>query len=138
MKTTTLFTAGVFILLSGSIMKTEKGPAQSLYDTKWTLKKTHDSTGVTEVYTKAFIKFNEAKKSAGGNGSCNNFGSSIELKGHTIHFSDIFSTKMYCEGVQDIEDIFFRQLAKVNRFAISGKTLRLYQGEELLLEFAAE
>ena len=138
MKATTLFTAGVFIVLAGFVMKAEKDPTQSLYETKWSLKKIHTAVGTEEVNTKAFIKFHELKKSAGGNGSCNNFGSDFKREGKMISFSNIFSTKMYCDGVQQTEDAFFRQLAKVNRFEIKDKKLILYSDKDPLLEFVAE
>lgn len=114
-------------------MKTTK----PLYETKWSLQKIHADAGIELTQTKAFIKFDEAKKSAGGNGSCNSFGSSTTINGHAITFRNIFSTKMYCEEVQKTEDVYFKQLGKVNRFEIKGKNLLLYNDKDLLLEFAA-
>ncbi len=139
MKLLTFVSAGAFILFSAFIMKEKNTNQQiSLYDTKWSLKKIHTEAGVEEVNTKAFIKFKQEKKSAGGNGSCNSFGSSFTVKSNEISFKNIFSTKMYCEGVQQTEDAFFKQLEKANRFEVKDKTLILYQGEEVLLEFESE
>lgn len=138
MKLITFISAGAFIFFSAFIMKKKNDVQQSLYDTKWSLKKIHTETGVEEVATKAFIKFNQAKNSAGGNGSCNSFGSTAVVSGSAISIKDIFSTKMYCEGVQQTEDAFFRQLAKVNRFEVKGKALILYQDKEVLLELESE
>jgi heat shock protein HslJ len=134
MKLITFISAGAFILSSAFIMKKEN-ITTSLYDTNWSLKKIHTETGAEEVNTKAFIKLNEEKKRAGGNGSCNTFGSSFSITNKVISFKNIFSTKMYCEGVQQIEDAFFKQLEKVNRFEIKNKTLTLYLDKEMLLEF---
>jgi len=120
-------------------MKKEQSPqATNFYDTKWSLKKIHTDAGIEEVNTKAFIKFDEEKKSAGGNGSCNTFGSSFTISRNAISFKNIFSTKMYCEGVQQIEDAFFRQLEKVDRFEVKDNSLLLYQGETVLLGFESE
>lgn len=138
MKLITFISAGAFILLSAFIMKKNNTATQSLYDTKWSLKKIHTEAGVEEVLTRAFIKFDAAKKSAGGNGSCNSFGSTIIVNNSNISFKNIFSTKMYCEGMQQTEDSFFKQLEKVNRFEIKDKMLLLYQNENMLLEFASE
>ncbi|MEK7226786.1 MAG: META domain-containing protein [Bacteroidota bacterium] len=138
MKLVTFISAGAFILFSAFIINQKKVVQQSLYDTKWSLKKIHTETGVEEVLSKAFIKFNQAKNSAGGNGSCNSFGSTAVVSGSAISIKDIFSTKMYCEGVQHTEDAFFKQLAKVNRFEIKGKSLVLYQDKDVLLEFEGE
>ena len=139
MKLITLLGAGILILLA-ACAGTNKitAPVTPLYETKWLLKKIHSETGVEEVATKAFIKFNELKKSGGGNGSCNTFGSSININNNEISFKNIFSTKMYCEDVQKTEDAYLKQLGKVNKFEIKGRTLWLYSDKEVLLEFTAE
>ena len=146
MKLITFISVGTFIVLSAFVMKKSAIPAGRekkikaffLYDTKWTLKMIHRDAVMEEVNTKAFIKFNQEKKSAGGNGSCNSFGSDFTINKNEISFKNIFSTKMYCEGVQQTEDLFFKQLEKVNKFEIKDKTLLLYQDKVVLLEFAAE
>lgn len=139
MKLITFISAGAFIFLSAFVIKNnhEKQTA-SLYYTKWSLKKIYTETGVSEVQTKAFIKFNEEKQSAGGNGSCNTFGSNITLDGNKIVFTNIFSTKMYCEGVQQTEDLFFKLLAQVTRFEVKDKNLLLSGQKGVLLELVAE
>lgn len=139
MKKITLISIGFSaILLSCSATKQAATPATPLYETKWSLKKIHSNGAIEEVQTKAFIKFDEAKKSAGGNGSCNSFGSSATINNNDMSLKGIFSTKMYCEGVQKTEDSFFKQLEKVTRFEIKGNSLSLFQGNTLLLEFASE
>lgn len=140
MKLSTYISAGVFIFLSAVVMKNKEANKQSqaLYNTKWSLKKIHSDSTITDVDGKAFIKFNEEKKSAGGNGSCNSFGSSFSISGNTLTLLNIFSTKMYCEGVQQTEDTFFKRLAEVNRYDIKGKHLSLYRDNVLLLEFNGE
>ena len=138
MKLITFISTGAFLVMSAFFLKKETATPPSLYDTKWLLRKIHTGPGVEEVETKAFIKFNAEKKSAGGNGSCNNFGSTARVNNNEVSFSNIFSTKMYCEGVQKTEDTFFKQLGKVNRFEIVEKRLLLYQDKELLLEFVSE
>lgn len=90
------------------------------------------------ISTKAFIRFDKAKGSAGGNGSCNSFGSTATINGNEVSFKNIVSTKMYCEQVQQIENKYFNQLGKVNRFEIKEKTLVLYNEKDKLLEFAVE
>ena len=109
-----------------------------LYNTKWLLKKIHNGDSIENVDTKAFIRFDKSKGSAGGNGSCNSFGSNVTISGDEISFKNIFSTKMFCDDVQKTENSFFAQLNKVNRFKIKGKNLLLHQDKNLLLEFLAE
>jgi heat shock protein HslJ len=137
MRVVTFLSAGVLIFTSAFIMKKTKSPSQSLYEHKWTLTKIHSEAGIETVTANAFIQFNEEKKSGGGKGGCNNFGSSITVNGNTISFRNIFSTKMYCEGIQQTENIFFKQLGVVNRFEIKGKLLLLFHDKELLLELEA-
>lgn len=139
MKLINLLSIGITtLLLSCSANKKISAPATPLYETKWLLKKIYTDASTEEVQTKAFIKFQEANKSAGGNGSCNSFGSSITITNNNINFKGVFSTKMYCEEVQKTEDAFFKQLEKITRFEIKGNTLSLYQGEKILLEFVSE
>jgi heat shock protein HslJ len=90
------------------------------------------------VNTKAFIRFDKEKASAGGNGSCNSFGSTTIVNGNELNFKNIFSTKMYCEQVQAIENKFLGSLEKITRYEIKDKTLKLYNDKELILEFDAE
>ena len=110
----------------------------SLYNTKWSLKKIYTNDSVENVQTRAFIRFDKEKGSAGGNGSCNSFGSNATVNGNELSFKNIFSTKMYCEAVQKIENGFLSGLEKITRFEIKDKSLLLYGDKELMLEFAAE
>jgi heat shock protein HslJ len=139
MKLITFLSAGAFIVLSAFVMKKEKiTPTTSLYNTNWSLQKIYTETGVEEVNTKAFIKLDEEKTRAGGNGSCNTFGSSFIITNNKISFKNIFFTKMYCEGVQQTENTFFKQLEKVNRFEVKDKRLFFYQDNQTLLEFQSK
>jgi heat shock protein HslJ len=138
MRVVTFISAGVLIFTSAFIMKKTKSPSQSLYENKWALKKIHSEAGIENVTANAFIQFNEEKKSGGGKSSCNSFGSSITVNGNMISFKNIFSTKMYCENVQQTENALFKQLGFANHFEIKGKILLLLHDKELLLEFEAE
>ena len=139
MKLITFIGTGAFIVLSSFIMK--KGNANQsefLYENKWSLKKIHTGNNVPDMPSKAFIRFDQEKKRAGGNGGCNSFGGSLIVINDLISISPIISTKMFCEETQQAEDAFFKQLENVNRFEIKSKTLMLYRDKELLLEFVSE
>jgi len=112
--------------------------ATPLYNTRWLLKKILENGKEEIVTTKAFIRFDKEKNSAGGNGSCNSFGSTATINGNEINFKNIFSTKMFCEQVQQIENKYFIQLAATNKFEIKESSLFLYHDKQLLLEFKAE
>ena len=136
MKLITFISAGAFIFSSAFVMKNEcTTQASSLYDKKWELKKIHNISNVEEITGNAFIRFNQGKKSAGGNGGCNAFGSTITVSGNAISLKEIISTQMYCEGVQPTEIAFFKLLEKVNQFVVKDKSLVLYYDKDILLEF---
>ena len=138
MKLVTFISAGAFILASAFIIK-KNHPVQSrsIFETKWMLTQIATDSVQPQMNGRAFIRFDREKQSAGGNGSCNSFGSTAKVEGNTLQVSRIFSTKMYCEGVQSTEDQFFRLLEKSNRFTISDQQLTLYQDDQLLLVFKA-
>jgi len=135
MKLFTFISAGAFIFLSGFIMKKQADP---LFETQWHLKKIYTEEGVRQVDIGAFLRFDREKKSVSGNGSCNSLGGNAYVSRKTIHFENMFSTKMFCKDVQAIEDLFLKQLNQVNRYKVSANKLRLYQGKKLLLEFMGE
>ena len=110
-----------------------------LFGNKWWLTKIYTNEGTRTIADKKpFVRFDKEKNSAGGNGSCNSFGSTLKLDNNRISITEIFSTKMYCEGVQAIEDLFLGDLGRVNRYELKGNILLLYQDKELLLEFEGE
>jgi len=133
------FTCIAIILLTASCTSAKETMEQPipLYNTKWSLKKVYTDGKEETVNTRAFIRFDKEKGSAGGNGSCNSFGSSTTINGNNVSFKNTFSTKMYCEQVQQIENKFLGSLEKVTRYEIKDKSLFLYRDKELLLEFVA-
>ena len=88
--------------------------------------------------SKAFIKFDEQNRRAGGNGGCNGYGGTLTRNGNQIKISQIISTKMACQNGSDVENKFFRNLDRVDRFEIVGDRLRLLAGNQAVLEFEAE
>lgn len=130
------YAAAIMLLSCNSSKETMKGTTP-LYNTKWALKKIYNNGKEEPVNTKAFIRFDQEKGSAGGNGSCNSFGSTATINGNEVSFKNIFSTKMYCEQVQQVENNFLRSLEKINRYEIRDRSLFLYRDKQLLLEFAA-
>ena len=137
MKLTTYISASVFIFMSAIVIRNNeaKNQSSSLYETKWSLRKVNNGHAFVDVNGKAFIRFDEDKQSAGGNGSCNSFGSTLTVSGNTLNIFNIFSTKMYCEEVQSIENVYLSNLAEASRYEIKGGTLSLFNNKVLLLEF---
>ena len=127
----------MMIIASCKSAKETMMTAIPLSNTKWSLKKIYTDGKEEAISTKAFLRFDKEKGSAGGNGSCNSFGSSTTINGNNVSFKNTFSTKMYCEQVQQIENKFLGSLEKVTRYEIKDRLLFLYSDKELLLEFAA-
>ena len=138
MRSLYFFYASAIMLLSCNSSKETMKSATPLYTTRWSLKKIYTGNAIQAVETKAFIRFDKEKGSAGGNGSCNSFGSSFSINNDEVSFKNIFSTKMYCEQVQEIENKYFKQLGNANRFEIKDSSLVLYHDKEKLMEFIAE
>lgn len=87
---------------------------------------------------RAFIKFDDEKNSAGGNGGCNVFGGDLEKNGSRIKISNVFSTKMFCENGSDVENKFLANLDRVNKYEIKNGKLFLMANNKVLLEFEAK
>lgn len=94
--------------------------------------------GASVEVEKAFIKFDETKKSAGGNGGCNVFGGSFERNGKQIKISEVAATMMFCGAASEIEKKFLDSLNRVTRYEIRSGKLFLYAGDKIVLEFAAK
>jgi heat shock protein HslJ len=66
-----------------------------------------------------------------GHGGCNRFFGEFEYGDSTLKFSNIGSTKMYCQETSKTESVFLEALQKANKYSIKGNTLSLYDGKEL-------
>ncbi|HEY6503671.1 MAG TPA: META domain-containing protein [Chitinophagaceae bacterium] len=144
MRNTFIFSLIVTIIFSSFDIKKEamiffqKDGVTALDTHKWYLTTIYKTNGYTQVLIrKAFISFNTTDGRISGNGSCNSFGGKLTVDSSGISFGNIFSTKMYCNDVQSIENDFFSRLSKVTRYEIRGNKLLLFEGDELVLEFEA-
>lgn len=71
------------------------------------------------------ITLNIVKDKIGGNGGCNSYGGSFSQTGKTVKFSDIFSTKMWCEDSSPTESKYFAALEKSVNFELKDDELIL-------------
>lgn len=106
---------------------------------KWVLDEIKGNP-IPKVQETAFISFDAAKKSAGGNTSCNAFGGSYTLNGSKLRIFDVIHTMRACIEDQrmDVERGMLGGLQDVNRYEIRGNRLYLYRGNDLLLTFRGE
>lgn len=114
----------------------EASSGDGLESLKWML----ESIGGKKVSpngAKAFISFDPAKQSAGGDTSCNAFGGSYELKGDKLSITGVIATMRACieDDRMTIERQFLDGLEKTDRYTLSGSGLTLYQGRRVLLSF---
>lgn len=103
---------------------------------KWMLE-TIGGKKVSANGAKAFISFDAAKQSAGGDTSCNAFGGSYELKGDKLSITGVIATMRACieDDRMTIERQFLDALEKTDRYTLTGSLLTLYQGRRALLGF---
>jgi heat shock protein HslJ len=82
----------------------------------------------------AYLELDDSKVK--GKAFCNGFGGEYErAAANQLTFSGLISTKMYCEGVMDLENQMVTNLQEVKRFEIRNGMLYLYNSDELLLVF---
>ena len=114
----------------------DSSDAVQLQDKKWMLESIGRSP-VSKIGRTAFLVFDNSKRSAGGNSSCNVFGGSFTATGGTLQITEIVSTMRACieDERMDIERRFLDGLRETNRFNIQDGKLMLYRDERLLLTF---
>ena len=110
-----------------------------LEDKKWTLESIK-GVPVSQRGRGAFLIFDAAKRSAGGNSSCNVFGGSYSAVGSSLKLTDIVSTMRACieDDRMQIEREFLDSLRATNRFEIERGKLMLYQNRRLLVTLNGE
>ena len=130
--------AGRSVVLRFSQQPAAQPPSagDSLEGRKWML----ESIGGTPVSGKgksAFINFDAAKQTAGGDTGCNLFGGSYTASGGKISITDVISTMRACieDDRMTIERKFLDGLGDADRYEITGEKLQLFAGKKLLLAF---
>lgn len=110
-----------------------------LEDKKWMLDSIKGAP-VSKLGRTAFVVFDKAKLSAGGNTGCNVFGGSYAAAGDSLKITEVISTMRACieDERMKIEREFLDGLEKANRYDIRRDKLMLYQNNRLLLTFSGE
>ncbi len=92
---------------------------------------------IGRIASEAFIVFDPAKFSAGGNTSCNTFGGSYIDKADRVKIYDTISTLRACveDNRMDVERGFMEGLREADRFVIRNNRLILSHHGKELLEF---
>jgi len=72
----------------------------------------------------------------GGKSFCNSYGGNASFNGNAIQFSQLFSTKMYCNEVADAETKFIADLETVNSGKVDGGKLWLMKDGKVVMVFS--
>jgi heat shock protein HslJ len=117
----------------------EPSEAKNLEDGKWMLESVGNRRTLVAIEG-AFLIFDKAKRSAGGNSGCNSFGGNYKASGSTLKMSKMIMTMMACNegGKMEVEREFMDGLRATNRYEIRDGRLFLYKGRTLLLTLRGE
>ncbi|TDL99484.1 MAG: hypothetical protein C4K58_06175 [Flavobacteriaceae bacterium] len=80
------------------------------------------------------LKIDTENKYSGFSG-CNTYFGTLTQEQNSLKFGPAVTTRKSCPDLAD-ENRYINLLAKVDRFEISGKKLKLFQGNLLLLSFS--
>ena len=85
---------------------------------------------------RAYLVFDGEDLEVNGKAFCNSISADYERMGDDqITFQEITSTKMYCDGVMDLENQMVTNLRNVKRFEIRNGMLYLSDSDNVLLTF---
>jgi heat shock protein HslJ len=116
-------TGSVIRLASPGGIPGAAGGETGLENTQWTLV----SFGETPVAQGSEITLLLAAGQAGGSGGCNSYSGSYQVKGQSISFSVITSTKRACVDapVTEQEGRYFQALESASEYFVEGDQLRI-------------
>lgn len=128
-----------FIRLTKQPPVEEPAGEATLENRKWVLESIRNRRTFAPIKG-AFVNFDAAKKSAGGDSGCNVFGGQYSVTGARIRITDIVSTMRACieDDRMAVEREFLDGLRTANRYEIRNDRLRLYRGQNLLLTLRPE
>lgn len=72
-----------------------------------------------------------------GSGGCNRFGGTYTLSGDNLTFGGIAATKINCEEVMQVEELFIRGLTTVNGYRVNGDAMWLLRDGKQIMKFEA-
>jgi heat shock protein HslJ len=81
------------------------------------------------------LRLNGGDSNAGGFAGCNGYGATYLVRGDSLRFEAPISTKMFCEGVQDVENAFLGALPQVTTYTVSDSTLTLHGSQGPIATF---
>ncbi len=107
-------------------------------DVVWTLSAMRDKEMVyDDGQPKVTLQVNPEAGTINGKNGCNRYFGNIKiLDDRKMELSEIGSTKMACpESMRKVESSFMQLLRKCDRYELDAESLRLMQGDKVLLTF---
>ncbi len=102
--------------------KTSKGISIS---SQWIISRFEENeSSAPEIIKSALITINEKDGTFQGNGGCNQITGKVNVEANKIKFSNIISTKMYCDNMAQ-ENKFTTSLEAAEKYKIDGCELHL-------------
>lgn len=127
----------LFLTLSANTCKNSTGEMPSLKDKKWVFASVAgEAINLPEGAERPWLQL--AGDQLQGFGGCNRLMGGYTLEGAALRFSDVGSTKKYCEGIQPTETAIMSMLGKVDGYKMDGGTLKLLSGKSELAALQAE
>ena len=127
-----LLTAATLALLSTPAFA-DGGGLADLVGTSWRLTQLDGQPVAPNVSSTLII----SADSVGGNGGCNTYGGDLALTPDGIDISQVFSTMMACDGL-DQEQAFFAALDATDAYALVEGDLHLLGNGTVLAQLAPE
>lgn len=106
----------------------------SITNTEWKLVKIH-AEDLASVNPSITLSLDDSQKKVSGFAGCNRFFGGYELNQSMLKFSNMGSTKMFCEDKSALEDKYFKALGEVQSFKSESGKLFLLVGSTVILEF---
>ncbi len=127
---------GAFIVLSAGTCSnkvSDNGHAMhGLTEGKWVLEMVHgQAVKVPEGTEMPYLAVDSTGENISGFAGCNRLGGVVKVSGDSISFPGLFSTRMYCEETQKLENSFLDVLNNAKTFTLKGDVLTLLSGKEL-------
>lgn len=121
----------LLMILSANTCKNKAGEMTSLLDKKWVFQSiAGEALKLPEGTELPWLQL--AGDQLQGFGGCNRLMGGYKMEGTALGFSDIGSTKKYCEGIQPTENAITGLLRQVDGYKMEGGLLKLLgAGKEL-------
>lgn len=121
----------LLMILSANTCKNKAGEMTSLLDKKWVFQSiAGEALKLPEGTELPWLQL--AGDQLQGFGGCNRLMGGYKMEGTALNFSDIGSTKKYCEGIQPTENAITGLLRQVDGYKMEGGLLKLLgAGKEL-------